>query len=96
VTRARPVDVELKSPGTATVRATVGGTKDVEGSVVYFSREGDRMPLSTFVHDRRFELTGIEPGHYRLTVQPGDPRRTGTELEIREGETREITLGTGD
>ena len=96
VTRKRPVDVELIPLGTATVRGTIGGTKDVDGTVVFLSREGDRMLLCVFVHGRGFEFTGVEAGRYRVILPGADPKGPGTEIDLKDGDTREVTLRAGD
>jgi hypothetical protein len=92
VRRGPPLDVPLTPLGTAVVRGSVEGTRDVEGAVVELGREGERLGTSVFVHERRFEISGVAAGRWRLGVEGGAP----LELEIVEGETREVTLRTGD
>lgn len=88
-TRARPVEVELKPLGTATVRGIVGGTRDVEGTIVHFYRDGDQVGRSVFVHDRAFEVSGVEAGRWRLLMEWGGQTM---ELEISAGESRVVTI----
>jgi hypothetical protein len=37
----------------------------------------------------------VEAGRHRLVVEPGDPRGAGMEIDLADGETREVTLKPG-
>lgn len=92
VARGRPVEVALTPLGTATVRGTIPGSKDVDGAVLYLSRSGDDMPLCVFVRGRAFEFSGVEAGRYRLALLGAER----VEIDVKDGETKEVTFEAAD
>jgi len=96
VARGRPVDVELKALGAATVRGRIDGRKGVDGSVVYLVPDDERLRVSVFVSEGTFEFTGVEAGRYRVIAPGADPSGPGPEIDVRDGETQEVTLKAAD
>ena len=56
-------------------------------------RDGDQVRLSTFVRDRAFVFSGVEAGRYRLLMEWGGQTM---EIEISQGESREVTVQPPD